>query len=84
MAEAPELEALLEEGDIQSGNPLPIGGRINKETESVSFCSADTRPAFVWSSTSILMILLRKESSTSIRCVIARVTFGTFGCEALP
>src|SRR6202035_698932 len=61
-----------------------LGVHINKETESVSFCLAVTRPVFGWSYTSILTILLRPGSLTWIRCVIGPVTFGTFGCEALP
>src|SRR5580658_3101060 len=61
-----------------------LGVLINKETESVSFCSAVTRPLFAWNSTNIRTILLRPGSSTWIQCVIGPATSGTFGCEALP
>src|SRR5580692_5021862 len=59
-----------------------LGVHINKGTESISFCSAVTRPGFTWSSINILTILLRPGSLTWIQRVTGPVTFGTFGCEA--
>ena len=42
---------------LRRGARCRLGARINKAKESISFCSAVTRPVFTWSFTSILTIL---------------------------
>ena len=76
------LGAATAEGDVEAGARCRLEARINKAKASTSFCLAVTRPVFASSSTSILTILLRRESLIWIQCVIGLATSGTFGYEA--
>ena len=48
--ESNTLESAFVGGEVQPGNALSIGGRINPETESILSCSAATQRVFAWNS----------------------------------
>src|ERR1700721_2537001 len=73
-----------EESDIQSGNPLPIGG-THQQGDGVNFVLFSRHATRVcWGLSHNLEIFVPRGSFILIQCVIGPVTFGTFGCEALP